>query len=398
MRQMRSHLIANLRANLIAIPIAKLLPRLLPRLIAACFCLSAWICQAEQRIDHLYEARIPIQSRLAADQEIAIQAGLASVLNKISGYSNTSGFPELESGLADAGLLVSEFAIQTMSIPTEDNLTIRNTDALYMRFLNSGVDQLIREFEIPVWPATRPQILLLVAIELGGQPQLLTEETHPAAYAVLKRAAFDRGLNLTLLDASTLQNLSVSSDAVWDLDRIALDATFALLPIDSIAVIRLGADTDSEAGSQHYGDLNLVADTDGYTGQIEGQNFTQALTAALDEYIDELSLTTAFVASGVADTRVLLEVSGTPGFAAFNEIRDYLRSLEQIENAKLLRLSTGSFVFQLEFQSGLELLRSSLNASGLLVEMTPDLSDLSQSTRIRYQYRQPLYFPLQESE
>lgn len=347
---MRSAVVANLTANLLANPIV--------RLMALCFCLSAWACHAEQRIDHLYEARIPIQNRSAAEQEVALQAGLASVLNKISGYSNTSGFPELESGLADASLLVSEFAIQSMSVPTEDGLTIRNTDALYMRFLNSGVDQLIREFEIPVWPGTRPQILILIAIELGGQSHLLTEETHPAAYASLKQTAFDRGLNLTLLNDSALQSFSVSSNAVWDLDRIALDTTFALLPIDQIAVIRLGADVDSEADSQHYGDLNLIAHTDGYSARIEGPNFNQALTAALDQYIDELSLITAFVASSVADTRVILEVSGAASFTAFNQIRDYLRSLEQIENAKLLRLSTESFVFQLEFQSGLELLRS----------------------------------------
>lgn len=377
-----------MRPALLANPIA----RLLTRLLAVCLCLSAWICNAEQRVDHLYEARIPIQSRSDAEQETAIKAGLASVLNKISGYSNTSDFPELESGLAGASLLVSEFAIQTMTVPAEDNLTVRTTDALYMRFLNSGVDQLIRESEIPVWPAARPQILILIAIELGGRPQLLTEETHPAAYAVLRQTAFDRGLNITLLDESSLQNFSVSSNAVWDLDRIALDATFALLPIDSIAVLRLRVGTESTADIQHYGDLSLVADADGYTARIEGQNFTQALRDALDQYIDELSLSTAFVASSVADTRVLLEVTDTPSFAAFNEIRDYLRSLEQIENAKLLRLSTESFVFQIEFQSGLELLRASLNTSGLLVEMTSNLSDLSGTARIRYRYRQPINF------
>ncbi|GEM_PF-2293260 len=383
--------------------------RIRPRLLAVLFCLSTWACYAEQRVDHLYEARIPIQSRTTADQDAAIELGLASVLNKISGYSNTSGFPELKSGLLDASLLVSEFAIQTMLIPAADNLTVRTTDALYMRFLNSGVDELIREYEIPVWPATRPQILILFAVELGGKPQLLTEVTHPAAFAVIRQAAFDRGLDLTLLEETELQSLSVSSDTVWNLDQVALESTFALLPLDSIAVLRIQAKTELAGDTQHYGDLNLVGATDAYSDRLEGLQFTAALRAGLDRYIDELSLSTAFVASSVADTRVLLEVTDTPSFAAYNEIREYLRSLEQVENVSLLRLSTESFAFQIEFQSGLELLRSSLNSSGLLVETKVEMraemtgetrSDFSGTARIQYRYRnrQPLNFPIQEAE
>lgn len=353
-------------------------------------CFVSAFLSAEQRVNHLYEARIPIQDRSADEQEAAKLVGMASVLNKISGYSGTSDYPELGDGLSGASLLISEFAIQSMKVAGEDGLSVETTDALYMRFVNNPVDQLIRDFEIPVWPAIRPNILFLVATELGGQPQLLTEITHPAAFAILNRVAFDRGIHISLLDKGTIDSLSLSGNSVWDLDAFVLESDLALLPIDRIGVLRLQLGPDSN----QYGDLNVL-DASEFSADLEGRNFSEALTSALNQYIDHLSLETAFVASSAVDTRVMLSVQGAPDFMAFNRVREYLLSLEQVENTKLIRLSTEEFVFQLQFQSGLQLLRSSLSNSGFLVPMDEEVSVFTDISEISYRYRVPLQFPSQ---
>lgn len=354
---------------------------------------------AEQRIEHLYEARVPIESTDNAAQLAAMEQGLAAVLIKISGYSGVSALPELRAALTNANALVSEFGLQSLSLPGEDGISTRSSDALYMRFVSTQVDQLIRGFEVPVWPANRAEILFLVAADFGGVPQLLTPSTHPAAFAFLEQAAFDRGFTLRTLGNGDLDYLSVSEDAVWSLDELALRASLATLSVDQIAVVRLrpGTANSFETGllanslrddkNIHFGDLSLIEAKLEYQSDLQGENFIQALSKALNNYLDELSLKTAFVASNVLETRVVVEIEGIPDFSSYRSVRDYIGGLEQIENIKLLRMSMDRLVLQIEFQSGIELLHSSLINSGLLVSPDVGVSALSSSNELNYQYR-----------
>lgn len=355
---------------------------------------------AEQRIEHLYEARIPIAARDTATQQEAMQRGLASVLNKISGYSATAEFPELANSLANAPNLVSEFGLQSIELPSEDQLTTRISDALYMRFVSSQVDQIIRQFEIPVWPASRSEVVVLILAELGGAPHFLTEENHPAIFAYLRRAAFDRGFAIQLFSQNQPDSSLISAEHAWALDDIALRASLATYSADQIAVLRLtpdSADEDEEETSmtllghvtdKYFGDLSVVSQELEFRSDIEGENLIQALNRGLNSYLDELSLKTAFVASTVADTRVMMEIRDIPDFESFRRVRSYLQELEQIESFRILRLSMERVVVQLEFQSGLELLHSSLVNSGILVSMdSGEISGLSEVEQLSYRYR-----------
>lgn len=368
-------------------------------LLALCLMPLSSLSLAEQRIEHLYEARIPLDSRDAASQQEAMSLGLASVMNKISGYSGTADFPELAGSLQSANGLVSEFGLQSMQVPAADQLSTETTDALYMRFVSSQVDQLIRQYEIPVWPANRADILFLVALELGGVPQLLTATTHPAVFAQIQRAAFDRGFSLNILNDDDLEVLSVPAEAVWNLDVTAIRASLATLPVDQIAVVRLQAgpsiasETNAVSGllikgeDIPFGDFSAIEASLAFQSDMKGQNFIEAFDQTLEDYLDQLSLKTAFVASGVADTRVTLEIQGVPDFDSFRSVRDYIQSLEQIENVKLLRLSMNSLMLQVEFQSGLELIHTSLINSGFLVSLDTGVSGLSDIEQLNYRYR-----------
>lgn len=337
-------------------------------------CLSS----AEQRIDHLYEARIPLQSRDAGSQQAAMQEGLASVLTKISGYSGTADFPELVNELQKADSMLSEFGLQSIELPASDDITSLTADALYMRFVSSQVDQLVRRYEIPVWPANRADILFLVTVELGGSPRFLTESTHPAIFAYLKQAAFDRGFGLRLLSRTELDSLQISANPVWFLQKEAFEPLHSRIPTDKIAVVRLRPgqllETTNkgfiglaqEQEKSDFGDLSVMGQGLEFQEPLQAESLIEALRHSLDTYLDQLSLETAFVASATLDTQVSIEVSGVPDFDAYRRVRDYIQSLEQVERFKLVRLSMDRMVLQVEFQSGIELLNSRLLGSGFL--------------------------------
>ena len=349
-------------------------------LLLTLFSLLSFWAYAEQRIEHLYEARVPLVDNSPAGQQAAILQGMQTVLNKISGYSGTADFPELQAVVGDASEMVSEFAIQAMSQPASDGISAQNTDGLYMRFVQNGIDQIVRQYEIPVWPAVRPEVLVLLVSDFAGQPELLTKENYPAAYAVLEQIAFDRGINLTLLNQEQVDSYLVSSASVWNLDELAMQATFALLPTDAIAVIRIEVENEFGSKSTFSGDISLINSDLDYSQRLEDSSVTGLVFEAMNSYIDELSLQTAFVVNEATGGNILLEVKGVPSFTDFARIRDYLVDLEQVESLKLLRLDEEGIVFQLSFQSGLALLQASLNSSGFLIDDNASFNSSSSSS------------------
>ena len=349
-------------------------------LLLTLFSLLSFWAYAEQRIEHLYEARVPLVDNSPAGQQAAILQGMQRVLNKISGYSGTADFPELQAVVGDASEMVSEFAIQAMSQPASDGISAQNTDGLYMRFVQNGIDQIVRQYEIPVWPAVRPEVLVLLVSDFAGQPELLTKENYPAAYAVLEQIAFDRGINLTLLNQEQVDSYLVSSASVWNLDELAMQATFALLPTDAIAVIRIEVENEFGSKSTFSGDISLINSDLDYSQRLEDSSVTGLVFEAMNSYIDELSLQTAFVVNEATGGNILLEVKGVPSFTDFARIRDYLVDLEQVESLKLLRLDEEGIVFQLSFQSGLALLQASLNSSGFLIDDNASFNSSSSSS------------------
>ena len=349
-------------------------------LLLTLFSLLSFWAYAEQRIEHLYEARVPLIDNSPAGQQAAILQGMRTVLNKISGYSGTADFPELQAVVGDASEMVSEFAIQAMSQPASDGISAQNTDGLYMRFVQNGIDQIVRQYEIPVWPAVRPEVLVLLVSDFAGQPELLTKENYPAAYAVLEQIAFDRGINLTLLNQEQVDSYLVSSTSVWNLDELAMQATFALLPTDAIAVIRIEVENEFGSKSTFSGDISLINSDLDYSQRLEDSSVTGLVFEAMNSYIDELSLQTAFVVNEATGGNILLEVKGVPSFTDFARIRDYLVDLEQVESLKLLRLDEEGIVFQLSFQSGLALLQASLNSSGFLIDDNASFNSSSSSS------------------
>lgn len=349
-------------------------------LLLTLFSLLSFGAYAEQRIEHLYEARVPLIDNSPAGQQAAILQGMQRVLNKISGYSGTADFPELQAVVGDASEMVSEFAIQAMSQPASDGISAQNTEGLYMRFVQNGIDQIVRQYEIPVWPAVRPEVLVLLVSDFAGQPELLTKENYPAAYAVLEQIAFDRGINLTLLNQEQVDSYLVSSASVWNLDELAMQATFALLPTDAIAVIRIEVENEFGSKSTFSGDISLINSDLDYSQRLEDSSVTGLVFEAMNSYIDELSLQTAFVVNEATGGNILLEVKGVPSFTDFARIRDYLVDLEQVESLKLLRLDEEGIVFQLSFQSGLALLQASLNSSGFLIDDNASFNSSSSSS------------------
>lgn len=306
---------------------------------------------AEAPVNDLYQARVAISDRSAASRQAAYRQGLAQVLVKVSGFSGTPDFEGLQAELASAEQYLLEFSIESMAEPTADGVAVQEGEALWMRFNQAFIDELIRRWEIPIWPSSRPEVGIALEVTMGAENILLDESHYPAAAAMLQQNAARRGIHLQVL-----------------------------APEDA-GLVLTGGSNEVGAGYDYWGILAMQEDRFGDSHvslQIESEgslrreylsqspNLWAALAEVVDLFVDQASLQASFIAAAASGSQVMLELSGIQTFENYQRALDSLKSLEMVDEATVLQLDLNRVQMRVRLASNLTLLLDGIEQQGVL--------------------------------
>lgn len=331
---------------------------------------AQWVT-AEAPLTGIYQARVPIDDRSTATRQAAIRQGLAQVLVKVSGFSGTPDFEGLETELASAERYLLEFSIESISEPAADGVGAENGEALWVRFNQELVDELVRRWEVPVWPSSRPEIGLTMQVVMGGENILLGESNYPAAAALLKQNASRRGVHLKLLTAREggdllvgNQNTSTAYD-YWGLVAMEQDRF-------GDRQVRLNIQSSGEP-TQTY--------------ESAASNLADAIAEAFDQFVDQVSLNASFIAAVASGNQVTLELSGINDYAAYRRTLDSLENLEMVDEARVLQLDLDQVQVRVKIASNLSLLLDAIRQQGILDIEQENTTQSSGYPTIQLRYR-----------
>ncbi len=316
---------------------------------------------AERPLGHIYQAEVPLRDRSDAARQQAFQQAMAQVLVKISGYSGTPGFPAIQAELRRADQYLLEFAIESRPLPRPDGIGVQPGEVLWVRFNQQLIDQLVRDYELPLWPSSRPEIRLGLQARLGAEQVALDERSHPAAAALLDQLAYRRGLHLVLRQPRGEQEADYAGLLSLDYDRFG----------GILARIEL-------------------SDQRGMPGFVEarGDNLEQALTRAFDQLVDQLALQTSFVAGRESGNSVLVRLSGVSSFRAYQLALESLRSLEMVNELRVVWLNLDEVQFNLRIGASPAQLADALSRRSIFqVDTRPGTGislDSGREIRLRY--------------
>jgi hypothetical protein len=202
---------------------------LLRRLMTSGIVLAGALCAGTggaATVGNLYRVTVTPDPAATDRRAAAAQAGMATVLIRVTGNRNAPLDPELQSLLMDASKYLNSYALLQQG-------------QTQVGFIPSQVDQALTALQKPVWPPERPLTLLWIAVDdgAGGRALLgandtpqLGAETTPAMTELLGQlreqlmaVADERGLpvQLPLLDLEDLNAVTFAD--VWGgfEDRIA---------------------------------------------------------------------------------------------------------------------------------------------------------------------------------
>jgi hypothetical protein len=343
-------------------------------------------------VDGLYVANATVTSRdNERERQQGFAAGLREVLVKLTGRRDTLDNPVVTRALGSPQSYVATWAYNTL--PSTDPFAQPGQAAqieMQVSFFEAGVQQLLNEAGIAMWPRNRPDTLLWITIqdELGERYRATTlpEEGGDVITAVRAEAA-RRGVPvlLPLLDFDDLRNLSI--EQMWNFDLNALRIASNRYGAESILALRVFRSLSGDVIAKAvYIFRDQVLEFDVLESPLE-----PFVEGSIDLVAANLASYYAILLSGAGngtEEQVLLTVDAVDSAADYAGLMQYLNGLAAISGVQVLGAKGASIELQLKTGGQARQLIESI-ALGRSLIAQGEVTRIGPQVRMHYRWSQP---------
>jgi hypothetical protein len=299
----------------------------------------------------LYVSSATVSSRDdERERQQGFSAGLREVLVKLSGRRDTLDNPVIARALGSPQSYVETYAYNT--ILPEDPLAQPGQPAqieLQVTFFQAGIQQLMSNAGIAIWPPNRPDTLLWITVqdELGERFRAsdMPEEGGDLV-AAIRLEASKRGvpLLLPLLDLDDLRYLSI--EQLWNFDVNALRIASSRYRSESILALRVFRSLSGDVSAKAvYIFRDQVREFDVLESPLE-----PFIEGSIDLVAANLASYYAIMLSGASngvEEQVLLTVDGVDSAPDYAGLVQYLNGLAVVSGVQVLGAKGASIELQL---------------------------------------------------
>ncbi|HSX86186.1 MAG TPA: DUF2066 domain-containing protein, partial [Cellvibrio sp.] len=195
--------------------------------------LAGWV-SAGQKVD-IYRADVLVKSQTEAERNAAARASFGELVVRVTGQRNALEHPAIQQVLLQAQNYLFGFTYKsTAEKITEDGKSLPAL-ALQLNYEPQAIEQLLREAQLPLWPATRPKLLVwLVYKDSTGLHQV----PQVVDMRALSAQAKYRGLPVVLSKQDLEDSLSLTADDLWAVNLEKIKAASQRYKADAVLIGR----------------------------------------------------------------------------------------------------------------------------------------------------------------
>ena len=367
-------------------------------LVSSLIVALASAASAGQKVD-IYRADTLVKSQSEGERNAAARATFGEVIVRVSGQRSALDHPAIKAALPKAQNYLFGFSYKSATEKiTVDGKTFPAV-GLQLNYEPQAIEQLLRNSQLPLWPATRPKVLVwLVAKDPIGL-RLVPEVTDLQA---IRLQAQYRGLPLSFPKMDLEDSLSLTADDLWTLNiekiktaslRYKADAVligrytpYSLGPIPpAVEVDPLAAEMPSEdvapsslASSSAaspvatdaapapviqgpwLGDWKLIHAGSDQTFTDETPEIKGLFTSAIDHAADYFANQYAIMPTTQGPQTILLRIGNITSFGEFKQAQAYLDELAMVQRMEVVKVNAEGMLVRLTTEGDVKLLMSTL--------------------------------------
>lgn len=354
------------------------------RVFSLSFCLLGFATSAfsESQLKNMYEAVVQLADRSEVARIAAVSAGLEQVLIKYAGRSDVIRAVDAAM-LQDAQRFVVEYAVESVLVPSEDQLSTEKMEALWIRYNATSIDQFVSDQRLPIWPALRADVRYIVLRQRNGEPVVRTAQDEPAVFATLERFLLERGLPYAAFESPKM-----SASRIWrmnDVDALQLRNQSGA---DIVVVVRIldgPVDMiDPEKTPPIGAELIIVHDDErsffgGDSAGLVGEataglpaGASLDVASAIHQFVDKYASNRTFVGLENGGEDIYISVLGMEMFSEYQSFLDVVTDLEQVSSARLEAVAGEQMLFRVSYGAEKQRLLQALARRTSLVVNTTD--------------------------
>lgn len=302
--------------------------------------IGVWICLIPAlghagTVSNLYQQSELVVGQSLAERGQAAAAALATVVVRVSGQPQALDAAEVQAALASPDRYVEAFRYESGNATLErDGVQVPAT-TLVLNFSPAGVENLLRQAGLPLWPANRPAVLLwLVTDDLQAGRQMVSLQGDSPAAAAVQTAAATRGLPLVLPLMDLEDQVALNAEDLWSLDHSVIEEASARYGVGAILVGRYSQTSSGRWLSAWV----LLHKQDRQVFDAEGNSEAEVLQYALNASSDYLAGIYAINTRGGAVDAVVMEIEQVEAFADYAKALSYLQALAMVRELDVVAI------------------------------------------------------------
>ena len=356
---------------------------------------------AGQKVD-IYRTDTLVKSQSERERNAAARTTFGELIVRVSGQTSALEHPAIKAALPKAENYLFGFSYKSSTEKiTVDGKTFPAV-GLQLNYEPLAIEQLLRESQLPLWPAIRPKVLVwLVAKDPTGL-RLVPELTDLQA---MQLQAEYRGLPLVFPKLDLEDTLSLSANDLWELNREKIKAASLRYKADAILVGRYTPSsmgvipapvipdeqiddlidaayaTSSSASSSVAASSSLASDNLLVAEPIPGpwvgdwqllhessdQSFADEtpvvkglFISAIDHAADYFAHQYAIMPTNQGPQTIVLQVGNITSFGAFKQVQAYLSELAMVQRMEVIQVNAEGLRVRLTTEGDARLLMSTL--------------------------------------
>lgn len=311
---------------------------------------------AGQQVD-IYRAEALVTTQQPSERASAARGGLRDVMIRVSGDRNAAAQPAIASAIRQAQNYLHEFSYASTDKKIDSDAGPQPATLLIMKFSPAGIEQLLRDAGLPLWPANRPKLMVwMISESSDGAQHRVPDE---AALQTVNGQAALRGLPLLFPLQDFEDTIALPSELLSTLDETAIRTASERYKSDAILAGKLTQSADGQWQSSWL----LVQRHDVQPVSGNGADLAAQIASAIDFSADQFARQYAIVPRSGQETPdvVVLRIDDVGDFSGFKQVQRYFENMAMVKQFELLQAEGNRLTVQLHIEGDLTLLSSTLD-------------------------------------
>jgi hypothetical protein len=323
--------------------------------------LSSQAFAAEVR--NLYQSEQPVSSQSEEERQAVSADILRQVILKVVGDSELLQQTDISPILEQSNQLIRQYEYERINVIADD-LTEPDRLEVVLSFKPSAVDQLIRDQQLPIWGTSRPETLIWLAVDQGGQRSIVSSDLQTTLTDTLLAEAEARGIPVLLpvMDLQDQSKVKYTDISAGFLDNIEQASQRYGSPVTLTALAKV-----ADSGNVQIA-WKMLLSGQPYQWQSRGDT-SSAIKSGIDHLANKLAREFSQVITNPDSATLLaIKVLGVENYSDYVRVMNYLKMIQYVDDVQVTSLSNGSVDLKLNYAGDISVFNKTIAVGRILKE------------------------------